>query len=179
MRNRIPSAVIGVVVMLATFATASGCASRSGTSASAGSGGQHTATQSAPADPSSPASSPSLPSMGGGRGGAAPNIPVVRLGTSFSPSTLQLGAGQQFVVIVGKSDKASGSGISGNCSAAQAAQFSNSMLSLRCDGSSYLYTTHKAGSTVLSVTVKPNCASGAMCPQWIAKASLHLNISSS
>lgn len=179
MRYRIPSAVTGVVVMLATLATASGCASRSGSSASAGSSGQHTASQSASADPSAPASSPSPPSMGGGGGGAAPNIPVVRLGTSFSPSTLQLGAGQKFMVIVGKSDKPSGSGISGDCSAAQAAQFSSSMLSLRCDGSSYLYTTLRAGSTVLSVTVKPNCASGTMCPQWIARASLHLNVSSS
>ena len=178
MRNRIPSAVTGVVVMLATFATASGCASRSGTSASAGSSGKHTASQSAPADPSASASSPSLPSMGGGRGGA-PNIPVVQLGTSFSPSTLQLGAGQQFVVIVSKSDTASGSGISGTCSAARAAKFSSSMLSLRCDGGSYLYTTHRAGSTVLSVTVKPNCPAGAMCPQWIARASLHLTVSSS
>ena len=116
--------------------------------------------------------------MGGGGGAAAPNIPVVRLGTSFSPSTLQLGAGQQFVVIVGKSDKASGSGISGDCSAAQAAQFSSPMLTLRCDGDSYLYTTHKAGSTELSVTVKPNCASGTMCPQWVARASLRLTVSS-
>ena len=178
MRNRIPSAVIGVVAMLATLATASGCASGSGTTASAGSSGQHTASQSSPADPSAPGSSPSLPSMGGGGGAAAPNIPVVRLGTSFSPSTLQLGAGQQFVVIVSKSDKASGSGISGGCSAAQAAQFSSSMLTLRCDGDSYLYTTHKAGSTVLSVTVKPNCTTGTMCPQWIARASLRLTISS-
>jgi hypothetical protein len=177
MRNRIPSAVIGVVVMLATFATASGCASRSGTSASAGSSGKHTASQSAPADPSG-SSSPSLPSMGGGGGGAGPNIPVVRLGTSFSPSRLQLGAGQQFVVIVSKTDKASGSGISGGCSAAQAAQFSNPMLTLRCDGDSYLYTTHKAGSTELSVTVRPNCATGSMCPQWIARASLRLTVSS-
>jgi hypothetical protein len=177
MRNRIPSAVIGVVAMLATIATASGCASRSGSSASAGSSGKHTAGQSAPADPSGSAS-PSLPSMGGGGGAAAPNIPAVRLGTSFSPSTLQLGAGQQFVVIVGKSDKASGSGISGDCSAAQAAQFANSMLTLRCDGDSYLYTTHKAGTTVLSVTVKPNCPAGTMCPQWIARASLRLTVSS-
>jgi hypothetical protein len=116
--------------------------------------------------------------MGGGGGAAAPNIPVVRLGTSFSPSTLQLGAGQQFVVIVSNSDKASGSGISGDCSAAQAARFSSSMLTLRCDGDSYLYTTHKAGSTELSVTVKPNCTGGSVCPQWIARASLRLNVSS-
>jgi hypothetical protein len=179
MRNRIPSAVIGVVVMLATFATASGCASRSGTSASAGSSGQHTAGQSPSADPSGPASSPSLPSMGGGRGGAAPNIPVVQLGTSFSPSTLKLGAGQKFVVIVSKGDKPSGSGISGPCTPAGAATFSSSILSLSCQGSSYLYTTQRAGTTVLSVTVKPACSSGTMCPQWIAKASLRVTVSSS
>lgn len=114
--------------------------------------------------------------MGGG-GGAAPNIPVVRLGTAFSPKTLQLGAGQKFVVIVSSSDKATGSGISGNCSPATAAKFSSDLLSLSCQGSSYMYTTRRAGSAVLSVTVRPNCATGAMCPQWMASASLRLSIS--
>jgi hypothetical protein len=104
-------------------------------------------------------------------------IPVVRLGTSFSPRTLKLGAGQEFVVIVSGSDKVTGSGISGACTPAAAASFSSSLLSLRCQGSSYLYSTRHAGSAGLSVTVRPNCATGAMCPQWIATATLKLTIS--
>jgi hypothetical protein len=166
MRTRIPAAVVLVVAMLASVAALSGCASRAGSNSSAAAGGKTTAS-------SRP--SPSAPAMGGG--GGAPNIQVVRLGTSFSPKTLQLGAGQKFLVVVSGADKATGSGISGACTPAAAARFSTGLLSLSCQGSSYLYTTRHAGSGELSVTVRPNCTAGTVCPQWVAAATLKLTIS--
>jgi hypothetical protein len=109
--------------------------------------------------------------------GGAPNIAVVRLGSRFSPGTLRLGTGQKFEVIVGKDVKPTGSGISGRCTPAAAARFSSSMLSLRCTGGSYLYTALRAGTTALAVTVRPVCAAGTMCPQWVSAARLTLTIS--
>jgi hypothetical protein len=175
MRNRIPAAVVLVVAMLASIAAVSGCASNAASSASGPSGAKPTTGSSPSSDPSTGTSASSPPVMGGG--GAAPNIPVVRLGTAFNPKTLQLGAGQKFVVIVDSSDKATGSGISGACTPAAAASFSSHLLSLQCQGSSYLYTTRHAGSADLSVSVRPNCATGAMCPQWMASARLTVTIS--
>jgi hypothetical protein len=174
MRNRIPTAVVSVVAILASIAALSGCASRAAPNASAGSSGKPTTGANPVANPPAGTKTSSPPVMGGG--GAAPNIPVVRLGTAFSPRSLQLGAGQKFLVIVNGSDKATGSGISGACTPATAAKFSSDLLSLSCEGGSYLFSTRHAGSGGLSVTVRPNCATGAMCPQWIASASLKLTI---
>ena len=169
MRNRMPVTAALAAVLCAVTAVASGCGSGQPASSPPPS---HIASRS----PSTPVSSPSsgthpIVGMGG------PNIPAVQLGTKFTPSTLDLGAGQQFVVTVSDSVKASGSGIDGGCTAATAARFSSSMLSLRCDGGSYLYTTHRAGSTALSVTVRPSCAAGSVCPMWVAVATLRLDIS--
>lgn len=109
--------------------------------------------------------------------GGVPNIAVVRLSSRFTPGTLRLGTGQHFEVIVSKHVKPTGSGISGQCTPAAAARFSSTMLSLRCEGGSYLYTAQRAGRTALTVTVKPVCAPGTMCPQWVAAARLTLTIS--
>lgn len=176
MRNRISTAVVLVVAMFASIAALSGCGSRAEPDSSAASSGKATTSSSPSADPSSGRPASSSPVMGGG-GAAAPNIPVVRLGTAFSPKTLQLGAGQKFMVIVSASDKAAGSGISGACTPAAAGKFSSDLLSLSCQGGSYLYTTRHAGSAELTVTVRPNCSTGAMCPQWMATATLKLTIS--
>jgi len=183
MRNRIPAATALVVAMLASIAALSGCGSSSGAVSDQGSGRGAQASSPAanqsgtPTRSSAPVSSG--PVMGGGASGAVPNIPVVRLGTSFSPKTLRLGAGQKFVVIVSSSDKVTGSGISGACNAATAARFSSDLLSLSCQGNSYMYTTRRAGSTELSVTVRPNCKTGAMCPQWMATSTLDITVSGS
>jgi hypothetical protein len=109
--------------------------------------------------------------------GGAPNIPVVKLGARFIPSTLRLGTGQHFEVIVSKGVKVSGSGISGQCTPAATTRFSSTMLALRCTGGSYLYTALRAGTTALAVTVRPACAAGTMCPQWVTAARLTLTIS--
>jgi hypothetical protein len=169
MRNRMPATAILATVLLAVVTAASGCASSPATNPPLPTGTvSHT-----PSSPSSPGR-PSSPQPIAGAGG--PNIPAVRLGTAFSPKTLDLGAGQQFVVIVSDGVKATGSGIDGACTAAAAARFASSMLSLRCDGSAYLYTTRRAGSSALSVTVRPSCAAGTVCPMWIAVATLTLKI---
>lgn len=109
--------------------------------------------------------------------GGAPNIAVVRLSAKFTPGTLRLGTGQKFEVIVSRSVKPTGSGMSGQCTPAAAARFSTAMLSLSCTGSGYLYTARQAGTTALAVTVRPVCAAGAMCPQWVTAARLTLRIS--
>jgi hypothetical protein len=160
MRNRIPTAVISAAVLLAAVATASGCASRSGNPSSSAAGGKSPTVKSLPVDPPH----------------GAPNIPVVQLGPKFTPDTLQLGVGQHFLVVVSKSDLASGDGMDGACTTARARQFTNSTLSLRCQGSSYLYTALKTGTTALAVAVRPACAAGTACPQWIARASLRITI---
>lgn len=168
--------------LLAPLAVVSACASGPAPSAAAGrtsaaaspSSSSPAARGSASPSPSAvhPGSSPPVLPVGG-----APNIAVVRLGAKFTPGTLRLGTGQHFEVVVSKGMKPSGSGISGQCTPAAAARFSSTMLSLRCTGGSYLYTALRAGTTVLTVTVRPACGAGAMCPQWISAARLTLRIS--
>lgn len=162
--------------VLTPLAVVSACASGPATPASAGrpTASSPAASRSASPAPSAvhPGSSPPVLPVGG-----APNIAVVRLGTRFKPGTLRLGTGQHFEVVVSKGVKASGSGISGQCTPAAATRFSSAMLSLRCTGGSYLYTALRAGTTALAVTVRPACAAGTMCPQWIAAARLTLTIS--
>lgn len=162
--------------VLAPLTVVSACASGPAPAASAG----HTRQATSPAaggstSPSPPAahpgSSPPVPV------GGAPNIPVVRLSSRFTPGALRLGTGQHFEVIVSRSVKPAGSGISGQCTPAAVARFSSAMLSLSCTGGAYLYTTRQAGSTMLTVSVRPACAAGTMCPQWITVARLTLKIS--
>ncbi len=162
------------VSVLGTLAVVSACASGPSTSAGGAASSSPAAGGSASPSPSGahPVSSPPVLPVGG-----APNIAVVKLTARFTPGSLKLGTGQKFEVIVSKSVKPSGSGISGACTPAAAAQFSSSALSLRCTGGSYLYTALRAGTTALAVTVRPHCAAGAMCPQWITQARLTLKIS--
>jgi hypothetical protein len=174
MRNRISAAVVLVVAMLASIAAVSGCASKAAPHASGGSSGKPTASSHPSSDPSPSRPASSRPVVGGG----VPMVPVVRLGTAFSPRTLKLGAGQEFLVIVNGADQPTGSGISGpSCTPAATARFSSDLLSLRCQNGSYLYGARRAGSAELSVSVRPHCAAGVMCPQWMASATLKLAIS--
>jgi hypothetical protein len=167
--------------VLAPLTAVSACASGPAPAASAGQTGQPTSPASSPAagggaspSPSAvhPGSSPPVVPVGG-----APNIPVVRLGSRFAPGTLRLGTGQHFEVVVSRGVKPTGSGISGQCTAAAAARFSSAMLSLSCTGGAYLYTARQAGRTTLTVSVRPACAAGTMCPQWMTVARLALTIS--
>ena len=107
---------------------------------------------------------------------APPDIAVVRLAAAFSPRTVRLGAGQQFMVIVSKTVKASGPDISGDCTPGVAGAAGSGLLSVRCSGGGYLYTAKHAGSTVLSATVRPRCKPGTMCPQWVSRATLKVTV---
>lgn len=101
---------------------------------------------------------------------------VVRLTTVFSPAMLRLNVGQQFLVTVSKAVQVSGLGVPGGCAAGTTAQIANGLLSARCTAGGYLYTAEHAGTTVLTATVRPRCAAGTMCPQWITEASLEITI---
>jgi hypothetical protein len=169
--------------VLTPLAAVSACASGAAPSAAGGhspaTGGSPTASSPAAGHSASPApsavhpgSSPPVVPVGG-----APNIAVVRLGAKFTPGTLRLGTGQKFEVIVSRSVKPTGAGMSGQCQPAAAARFSSTMLSLSCTGGGYLYTARHAGSTALQVTVRPACGAGTMCPQWVTMARLNLTIS--
>lgn len=107
---------------------------------------------------------------------APPDTVVVRLAAGFSPGTVRLGAGQQFMLIVSKTVKASGPDISGDCTSGVTGAAGNGLLSVRCSGGDYLYTAKHAGSTALSATVRPRCKPGAMCPQWISNATLKITV---
>jgi hypothetical protein len=107
---------------------------------------------------------------------APPGIVVVRLAATFSPAVLRLNVGQQFLVTVSKSVQASGLGFPGGCTAGTTAQIASGLLSGRCVAGGYLYTAEHAGSAVLSATVRPRCAAGTMCPQWITEAHLKITI---
>lgn len=107
---------------------------------------------------------------------AAPDTVVIRLGAAFSPRTVRLGAGQQFVVIVSKTVKVSGPDISGDCTSGATGPAGNGLLSVRCSAGDYLYTAEHAGSTVLAATVRPRCKPGTMCAQWISRATLKITV---
>jgi hypothetical protein len=159
--------------VLAPLTAVSACASGPAPAASGGQASSPAAGGSSPS-PSAvhPGSSPPVVPVGG-----APNIPVVRLGSRFAPGTLRLGTGQHFEVVVSRGVKPTGSGISGPCTPAAAARFSSAMLSLSCTGGAYLYTARQAGRTTLTVSVRPACTAGTMCPQWMTVARLTLTIS--
>lgn len=180
------AAVAAVLAPLtAVSACASGTAAPTAGGSPSGAGGSPATSGPAPSSPAAghsaspspsavhPGSSPPVIPPAGG----APNIAVVRLGARFTPGTLQLGTGQKFEVIVSRSVKPTGSGISGQCTPAAAARFSSAMLSLRCTGGSYLYTARQPGRTALAVTVRPACPPGTMCAQWMSAARLSLTIS--
>lgn len=105
---------------------------------------------------------------------AAPIVFVVRLDSAFSPRSLRLGLGQQFLVIVSKTVKVSGPGLPGDCASGVTGSTTVGVLSVRCSAGGYLYTAEHVGSSVLSASVQPLCAPGSICPQWVAEASLKI-----
>lgn len=117
------------------------------------------------------ATSPGGPSPTAG----APVVVVVRLGAAFSPRTVRLGVGQQFVVMVSKTVKVSGD-ISGDCQSGGTSTAGDGVLSVRCSAGNYLYTAKRAGSSMLSATVRPRCKAGTICPQWVSEANLNITV---
>jgi hypothetical protein len=102
---------------------------------------------------------------------------AVRLGTTFTPNTLTLAAGMKFQVIVSPSVVPSGLSFPAHCAPGTAYAVNDGMLSVTCpSGGGYLFTAERAGTTVVSATVRPRCSPGEMCPQWITAAALRLTI---
>lgn len=169
MHNRVRAAKGVAVTLLGLAGVLSGCSSPASQTAPQGNQpGMH-------APSSSPG--PSSSSVGGTVGGR-PNIPVVELTGGFSPSTLRLGAGQQFELIIGKSVKVSGLSVAG-CTSGKPVPLPGGLLSVQCTSATvYMYSAVHAGTATLSATVRPRCAAGTMCPQWIAKPVLKVAISS-
>jgi hypothetical protein len=158
-KARAPSLTVAVV--LAAMAALSACGSATTGPASAG--------PSAPA-PSAPA--PSRPAA------APPIIVAVSLGTTFSPDSLTLAAGQKFQVIVRTSVLPAGADFPQRCASGVAYPVAGGLLSVTCpaDGG-YLFTAEHPGTTTLTATVRPRCSPGEMCPQWITEAALQITIS--
>jgi lipoprotein-anchoring transpeptidase ErfK/SrfK len=166
MLKRIP--VIAALTGLAL--TGALCACGSAAQHSAGAGASTPSATATPAKPSSPDQS-SSPAPGSG----VPVIFAVRLGSGFQPNTLRISRGQHFVVTVDSSVKASGPGVPSSCPGTTA-PIDGGLLTVRCTSGAFYYTAQRPGTAELMATVRPNCAQGSMCPQWIAEATLKITI---
>lgn len=168
MLKRIP--VIAALTGLALTGALCACGSAAQHSAAAGAGSSTPSATATPAQPSSPGPSSSpTPAPG------APVIFAVRLGHGFQPNTLRISPGQHFVVTVESSVKASGPGVPSSCSGTTA-PIDGGMLTVRCTSGAFYYTAQRPGTAELMATVRPNCAQGSICPQWIAEATLKITI---
>jgi hypothetical protein len=105
-------------------------------------------------------------------------IRVVRLGAKFSPEEFQLGVGQKFRLEVDESVQATIAGVPEHCPAGSAVDVAGGLLSVQCGTGrgSYLFSGERAGSATLTATVRPRCAPGVACPQWVATARLTISI---
>jgi hypothetical protein len=168
MLKRIP--VIAALAGLALTGALCACGGTAQHSAAAGAGSSTPSSETTPAKPSSPGqSSPPAPASG------APVIFAVRLGSGFQPNTLRISRGQHFVVTVDSSVKASGPGVPSSC-LGTTAPIDGGMLTVRCTSGAFYYTAQRPGTAELVATVRPNCAQGSICPQWIAEATLKITI---
>jgi hypothetical protein len=167
MRKRFP--VRAVLTGLALTGVLCGCGSAAqGTSAGAGGGIQSSTTAPAGPSPAGRSSSPAPVS-------AAPIIFAVRLGRGFQPGTLRISPGQHFVVTVDSSVRASGPGVPSSCPGTTA-RIDGGVLTVRCTSGTFYYTAQRPGTAELTAMVRPRCARGSMCPQWIAEATLKITI---
>ena len=155
---------------LAVTGALSACGSAAQHSAAAGASASTPSAKATPAKPSSPGQS-SSPAPASG----APVIFAVRLGPGFQPNTLRISPGQHFVVTVDSSVKASGPGLPSSCPGTTA-PIDGGLLTVRCTSGAFYYTAQRPGTAELTATVRPNCAQGSMCPQWIAEATLKITI---
>jgi hypothetical protein len=106
-----------------------------------------------------------------------PDIPVVQLGPTFAPTALQLSVGQQFVVLVSQGVQATWAAVPDSCPAGQSAQVAGGVLALQCTASGgYMFTAEQPGSVTLLATVRPSCAPGTACPQWLTEATLQITV---
>jgi lipoprotein-anchoring transpeptidase ErfK/SrfK len=188
MLKRIP--VIAALTGLALTGALCACGSAAQHSAAAGASASVPSSEATSAQPSSPGRSsspapvrsapvPSAPVPSAPVSSApvpgAPVIFAVRLGSGFQPSTLRISPGQHFVVTVDSSVKASGPGVPSSCPGTTA-RIDGGMLTVRCTSGAFYYTAQRPGTVELMATVRPRCARGSMCPQWIAEATLKITI---
>jgi len=146
------------------------CASAAPHGAPAGAGAGTPSSATTPAGPPSAGRSSSPAPVS-----AAPVIFAVRLGRGFQPRTLRISAGQQFVVTVDPSVRASGPGLPSSC-AGTPVRIDGGMLTVRCTSGAFSYTAQRPGTAELTATVRPRCAPGSMCPQWVTEATLKITI---
>jgi hypothetical protein len=174
MLKRIP--VSAAMTGLALTGVLCACGSAAQHSASAGAGTGMPSSAITPASAATPAGPPSP-----GRSSSpapvprAPVIFAVRLGHSFRPGTLRISPGQHFVVTVDSSVRAGGPGVPGSCPGTTA-RIDGGVLTVRCRSGGFYYTALRPGTAELMATVRPRCAPGSMCPQWIAEATLTITI---
>jgi hypothetical protein len=140
--------------------------------------GSATTSASSPAAPAASSPAPSSSSAGHAPPPVvAPMIIAVRLGTTFSPDTLRLAAGMKFQLIVSQSVDPSGPSFPAHCASGTSYAANDGMLSVTCPATGgYLFTAERAGTTVLSATVRPHCSAGEMCPQWVKEAALTITV---
>lgn len=167
MLKRIP--VSAALAGLALTGALCACGSAAPPSAPAGAGTGTSSATTPAAPPSAGRSSSPAPVS------AAPVIFTVRLSRSFQPRTLRIAHGQQFVVTVDSSVRASGSGVPSSCAGATT-PIDGGMLTVRCTSGAFYYTAQRPGTAELTATVRPRCARGSMCPQWITEATLKITI---
>ena len=125
--------------------------------------------------PSFPGRSPP-PALPSPPAAAPPHVAVVRLGAGFSPGSLRLSVGQQFLLTVSPSVQARGLAAPGQCGSGAAWTAAGGLLSVRCAPGGYLYTAEHPGSATISATVGPRCRPGQMCPQWLTEPKLQVTI---
>ena len=163
MLNRI--AVSAALTGLALTGALCACGSAAQYSGPAGAATSMPSSATAPAGPSSPGRSRS----------PAPVISAVRLGPGFQPRTLRISPGQHFVVTVDSSVRASGPDVPGSCPGTTT-RIDGGMLTMHCTSGVFYYTAQRPGTAELMATVRPRCARGSMCPQWITEATLKITI---
>jgi hypothetical protein len=158
-----------VIAALAVTAMLTACGSQS----LAGSG----VAGSSPGSPAARSSSPGM-SASPPRGTADNVAAVVNLAASFSPPAVRLRVGQQFLVVVSPDVQADGIPWPGGCTAGTTGPVAGGLLTAQClGGGRYLYTALRSGSITVTATVRPRCAPGSVCPQWMTSARLAVTIS--
>lgn len=168
MLKRIP--VSAALTALALTGALCACGSTTQPGASAGASASMPSSTTASAGPSAPGRSSSpAPAP------AAPIVFAVRLGHGFQPSSLRISPGQRFVVTVDSTVKASGPAVPSPCSGSTA-RIDGGMLTVRCTSGAFYYTAQRPGAVELVAMVRPDCAPGSVCPQWIAEATLRITI---
>lgn len=76
---------------------------------------------------------------------------------------------------VDSSVKASGPDVPGSCPGTTA-RIDGGMLTMRSTSGVFSYTAQRPGTAELMATVRPRCARGSICPQWITEATLTITI---